>query len=96
MLSSRRFVRKNKMTTIFFIIRALRLERVFRNRSQSLDHLGDCDLISRYRFPRRFFLEMIDVVDLKPHLLTERSHAIPSQIRVYVYIIEIIMLIKSY
>ena len=80
MLSSRRFVRNNKMTTIFFIIRALRRERVFRNR----------------RFPRRFFLEMIDVVDLKPHLLTERSHAIPSQIKVYVYIIEIIMLIKSY
>ena len=76
------------MATICFIRRALRRERVFRNRSQSMDHLDDCDLISRYRFPRRILLKMIDGVDLQPHLLTERSHAIHTQIQVYVYIID--------
>ena len=88
MSSSRRFVRTDKMTTMLFFRCVLRCERVFRNRSQSLDHLDDCDLISRCRFPRRFLLETIDGVDLQLHPPTERAHAIRNQILVYVYIID--------
>lgn len=62
--------------------RALRRERVFRDRSQPLDSLDDVDLISRYRFPRRVLLELIDAVDATCRPATNRSYSIPTQLQV--------------
>lgn len=66
--------------------KALRRERVFRDRSQVLDMLTDSELIKRYRFLRRVILQLAD--DVKDYIQpqTLRSHAIPAQIQVILLI----------
>ncbi|XP_062597033.1 putative nuclease HARBI1 [Saccostrea cucullata] len=70
------------MASALFLRRALRREGVFRDRGQPLDMLDDVDLISRYRFPRRVLLELIDGVDAHLGPVTNRSHSIPTQLQV--------------
>ena len=77
---SRRSV--NKMAAFYFVQRALRRERVFRDRNQPLDILDDVDLISRYRFPRIVILQFVDGVDANIRPFTYRSHSIPTQLQV--------------
>lgn len=66
--------------------KALRRERVFRDRSQVLDMLTDSELIGRYRFPRRVILQLTDDVKdfIQPQTL--RSHAIPAHIQIILWI----------
>ena len=81
--SRRRNVRSViKMATYLFMQRSLRQQRVFRDRTQPLDFFNDSELISRYRFPRRVILDMIDGVDEQIRPYTNRSHAIPTQLQV--------------
>lgn len=66
--------------------KALRRERVFRDRSQVLDMLTDSELIGRYRFPRRVILQLTDDVKNFIQPQTLRSHAIPAHIQVFLWI----------
>jgi hypothetical protein len=56
--------------------RALRRERVFRDRSQALDVYTDDELISRYRFPRQSILEITDSVKGDIERPSFKGHAI--------------------
>ncbi|CAC5396666.1 HARBI1 [Mytilus coruscus] len=62
--------------------RAIRRERVFRDRSDDLDSLNDDQLIARYRFPKRCIMELTDTVRDLIERPTVRSHAIPLHIQV--------------
>ena len=79
---SRRSV--NEMAAFYFVQRALRRERVFRDRNQPLDTLDDVDLIPRYmyRFPKRVIRQFVDGVDANIRPFTYRSHSIPTQSQV--------------
>ena len=64
--------------------RALRRERIFRDRLQPHDIYDDVDLYKRYRMTRPILLEVIDLVeeDIAPD--TSRSHAVPASLQVCV------------
>ncbi|XP_064630742.1 putative nuclease HARBI1 [Lineus longissimus] len=64
--------------------RALRRQRVFRDRLQPLDVYDDVDLYRRYRMTRPVLLEVIDLLqdDIAPYTL--RSHAVPATLQVCV------------
>lgn len=69
----------------FFLLfendRALRRERVFRDRIDPLDKFTDL-LIARYRFPRRRVLELTDLIRNAVQHPTSRSCAIPAHTQV--------------
>ncbi|XP_064631620.1 putative nuclease HARBI1 [Lineus longissimus] len=58
--------------------RALRRQRIFRDRTQPLDIYDDVDLIDRYRMPRHVLVEVIDLIRDQVEHPTRRSHAIPA------------------
>jgi hypothetical protein len=62
--------------------RALRRERMFRDRVSPLDIYDDVDLIKRYRMPRHLLLEVIDMIGPALEYPTERNHAIPVPVQV--------------
>lgn len=64
--------------------RAFRRERVFRDRNNPLDSLNDNQLISRYRFPRRSLMDLIDLVENDLRRPTGRSMAIPPTLQVHI------------
>lgn len=70
----------------FFVLfendRALRRERVFRDRIDPLDKFTDYELIARYRFPRRTVLELTDLIRNAVQHPTSRSCAIPAHTQV--------------
>ncbi|CAC5376994.1 HARBI1 [Mytilus coruscus] len=69
---------------IFNVInrRALRRDRVFRDRTDDLDFLNDDQLIARYRFPRQFILDLTDTLRDAIERPSNRSNAIPPHIQV--------------
>jgi hypothetical protein len=90
--NSRLFVNNSipyKMAAAYFIMfhtdRALRRERVFRDRNNPLETMHDVDLIARYRFPRRDILEMTNAVQDQLERPTSRSSAIPPITQVSVF-----------
>ena len=64
--------------------RALRWERVFRDRQSPLDAYNDDELVARYRFDRQHILEMVDAFSDHIGPWTERSHAIPATLQVVI------------
>ena len=64
--------------------RALQRERVFRDRTNPLDTYSDKRMHKYYRFTRNGAMRVIDL--LAPHLepSTQRSHAIPGNIQVFI------------
>jgi hypothetical protein len=74
------------MAAAFFLLfdteRAMRRERVFRDRLDPLDTLTDYELIARYRFPRKVILEVTDLLKEDIQHPTSRSHAISPHIQV--------------
>ena len=64
--------------------RALRRQRVFRDRLHPLDTYDDTDLIQRYRVTRPVLLEVIDLVDDDIAPYTRRSRAVPTSLQVCV------------
>ncbi|CAG2233078.1 ENPP5 [Mytilus edulis] len=70
---------------IFDIVnrRALRRDRVFRDRTDDLDFLNDDQLIARYRFPRQSILDLTDTLRDAIERPSNRSKAIPPHIQVY-------------
>lgn len=72
-----------KMTTYLLMQRSLKQQRIFQNRTQPFDSLNDSHLISRYCFPRRVILDMIDTFDQQLRPYTNKSHAISTQLQVF-------------
>ncbi|XP_064646148.1 putative nuclease HARBI1 [Lineus longissimus] len=62
--------------------RAIRRERVFRDRVHPLDEFNDDQLFRRYRLTRPIILEVIDLIGQDVEHPTRRSHAIPSTLQV--------------
>ena len=60
--------------------RALRRERVFRDRSQALDVFNDTELLSRYRFPRQEILRLTDMISECIKTPTMRGKCIPPHV----------------
>ncbi|XP_064641948.1 putative nuclease HARBI1 [Lineus longissimus] len=64
--------------------RALRRQRVFRDRLQPLDVYDDVDLHQRYRMTRPVLLEIIDLLAGEIAPATMRSRAVPATLQVCV------------
>ena len=62
--------------------RALRRDRVFRDRLNPLDVYDDVDILRRYRFTRPVLLEVIDLLEDDISPFTRRSHAVPATLQV--------------
>ena len=64
--------------------RAMRRERVFRDRMHPLDTYNDIELYQRYRFDRRTILDLVNAVreNLQPD--TNRTHALPCELKLLV------------
>jgi hypothetical protein len=62
-----------------------RRPRVFRDRLNPLDYLRDSEIVERYRLPRVFIFELIDLVREDVERPTLRSHAIPASLQVKTY-----------
>ena len=62
--------------------RAIRRERIFRDRTQNLDTLSDSELICRYRFPRQSIIFLSDLLAPVLQRPTARSKSIPIHIQV--------------
>ena len=58
--------------------RALRRERVFRDRKNPLDEYDDVEMYKKYRFTRFGSLHIIDRVEAHLHHPTQRNHALPQ------------------
>lgn len=61
--------------------------RVFRDRNNPLDYLNDREVIERYRLPRRYLNEVVNLVKEDMERPTNRSKAIPAVIQVGIIII---------
>ncbi|XP_072047331.1 LOW QUALITY PROTEIN: putative nuclease HARBI1 [Amphiura filiformis] len=64
--------------------RALRRERVFRDRSHPLDKWNDHDMYKKYRFTRLACINIIDLLSDELQHLTERNHALPPSLQVFI------------
>ena len=58
------------------IQRALRRERIFRDRNNPLDSLDDKELVSKYRLPRNVIIDLINVLHADLAHDTKRSNAL--------------------
>ena len=56
--------------------RALRRERVFRDRRNPLDHYDDAELVKRYRFSREGIMTITDIVAADVQHPTRRNYAL--------------------
>ncbi|XP_072039339.1 putative nuclease HARBI1 [Amphiura filiformis] len=64
--------------------RALRRERVFRDRSHPLDKWNDHDMYKKYRFTRLACINIIDLLSDELQHPTERNHALPPSLQVFI------------
>ncbi|XP_064646160.1 putative nuclease HARBI1 [Lineus longissimus] len=75
------------MAAVYFALeeenrRALRRERVFRDRLHPFDVYDDVDLIKRYRMPRPVLMQVVDLLHEDVAHPTSRSHAVPASLQV--------------
>ena len=64
--------------------RALRRERVFRDRTNPLDIYNDRELHKRYRFTRDGCMRTFDLPRIDLETPTRRNHAAPGTLRVFI------------
>ena len=62
--------------------KALKRERVFRDRLNPLDSLADIEIVERYRLPRASIYNLCDLLQPDIANISNRSHAIPPIIKV--------------
>ncbi|XP_064633642.1 putative nuclease HARBI1 [Lineus longissimus] len=62
--------------------RALRRNRIIRDRIHPLELYDDVDMIKRYRMPRHVLLEVVDMIGNDLDHPTRRNHAIPPTLQV--------------
>ena len=75
------------MAAVFFALeeenrRALRRERVFRDRLHPFDEYDDVDLLKRYRMPRPVLMQVVDLLHDDVAHPTKRSHAVSASLQV--------------
>lgn len=58
--------------------RAMRRQRVFRDRRNPLDRFDDLELYQRFRLRREGIIELTDLLKVDLERKTKRSHAVPS------------------
>lgn len=73
-----------RMANLWFLERAIRKERVFRDRNNPLDIYNDQELVERLRFPRETILMLASRLENAIHPPTERNHSIPAVLQVCV------------
>jgi hypothetical protein len=59
-------------------VRAMRRERVFRDRENPIDYFNDDQLYVRYRFGRRNILFILSLIENRVAHFTKRSMALPA------------------
>ncbi|XP_038062959.1 putative nuclease HARBI1 [Patiria miniata] len=64
--------------------RALRRERVFRDRKNPLDEYNDVEMYKKYRFTRFGCLHVINRIEAELHHPTQRNHALPASLQVFI------------
>jgi hypothetical protein len=74
----------------------LRRERVFRDRANPLDYLCDAEIKERYRLPRPFILNLIDMLADDLQRTTKRSHPLPVYTQVINFISLLYFRVRSY
>ena len=62
--------------------RALRRERVFRDRSNPLEIYSDEEIIRKYRLPRELILNLIDELRERLEPKTHRNKSIPTHLQI--------------
>ncbi|CAC5410350.1 HARBI1 [Mytilus coruscus] len=67
--------------------RAMRRERVFRDRTNPLDLYDDLELVERFRFDRQTILQIADLLQEDLESSTLRNHAIPPVMKVLIALI---------
>ena len=67
---------------ILFGRRAMRRERVFRDRNNHMDYMTDMELVQRFRFTRHSIEDLVDQVAPMIERPTGRSSAIPVHLQV--------------
>jgi len=67
---------------ILFGRRAMRRERVFRDRNNLVDYMTDMELVQRFRFTRHSMEDLVDQVAPMIERPTGRSGAIPVHLQV--------------
>lgn len=72
------------MANIWFLERALRRERVFRDRSNPLEIYSDPELIERFRFPQETILLLAGKLEDRITPGTARNHSVPTVLQVCV------------
>ncbi len=64
--------------------RALRRERIFRNRKNPLDHYDAIEMYTKYRFTRAGCIHIINVIGVNLQHPTMRKHALPPSLQVFI------------
>lgn len=72
------------MANLWFLERAIRKERVFRDRNNPIDLYNDQELVERLRFPRETILMLVGKLEETIQPTTERNHSIPAVLQVCV------------
>ena len=58
--------------------RELKRMRVFRDRKNPLDWLDDGEVIERYRLPRNFLIQLVELVKEDVERPTKRNHSLSA------------------
>lgn len=64
--------------------RALRRERIFRDRLHPLDEYNDKEMFKKYRFTREGVIQIIELLQGELQHETMRSNALPASLQVFV------------
>ena len=64
--------------------RALRRERIFRDRTNPLDQWTDRQMYTKYRFSRLACINIIDLLQEQLQHATGRNHALPPSLQVFI------------
>ena len=67
---------------ILFGRRAMRRDRVFKDRNNPMDYMTDTELVQRFRFTRHSMNDLVDQVAPMIERPTGRSSAIPVHLQV--------------
>ena len=67
-----------------FILQRQRVHRVFRDRQNPLDYMGDEELMNKYRLPREKIFDLCDLLQEDLERPTNRSHALPVSLQILI------------
>ena len=68
------------MALLLYARRRMRRERVFRDRHNPLDFMGDAELMFKYRLSRASIIELCQLLRNDVHHFTGRNDALPDSL----------------